>query len=198
MRWSTTKDTKSALLKKLESVQNLPSSYEEASCDCVHLFDGGLLIHFVLSQTNAGSTFASTARSILSLVCSSKGREIHLCFDKYLESSIKGCERKLRGAFNAPFCITGPHQFIRQRGQRLLTNGIFKDQLGQFLVKEWQQDYYWNIYQGKILFASYGGNCFQYVPNESKQVTIIRPTQLQGEHEEADTLIAFHVSQNEN
>ena len=131
------KTKKAALLKKLESVQNLPSSYEEASYDCVHLFNGGLLIHSVLSQTNAGSSLASIARSILSLVCSSKGREIHVCFDKYLESSIKGCERKLRGAVNTPFCITGPDQFIRQRGQKLLTNGTFKDQLAQFLVKEW-------------------------------------------------------------
>ena len=64
------------------------------------------------------------------------------------------------------FCITGPVQFIRQRGQRLLTNENFKDQLPQFLVKEWQQNYYWYINQGKILFVFYGGNCFQYVPDQ--------------------------------
>ena len=35
------KTEKAALFKKLDSLQNPLSSCEEASCDCVYLYDGG-------------------------------------------------------------------------------------------------------------------------------------------------------------
>ena len=44
------------------------------------------------------------------------------------------------------------------------------------------------------MFASYGGECFQFIPDEHNHVTQSSPAQLQGDHEEADTLIAFHVT----
>ncbi|KAG1710383.1 hypothetical protein GQR58_002668 [Nymphon striatum] len=43
--------------------------------------------------------------------------------------------------------------------------------------------------------ASHGGECFQYVPEELHHViSVTEPPHLQGNHEEADTLIAFHVA----
>ena len=44
------------------------------------------------------------------------------------------------------------------------------------------------------MFVSHGGECLQYVPDEQQGITVSRPSYLQGDHEEADTLIAFHVA----
>ena len=83
---------------------------------------------------------------------------------------------------------------MRQRGQKFLTNGIFKNELSKFLLKEWGKDQYWNLFNGKTLFASFGGECVQYVPYENHCVDVCHPTYLQGDHEEADTLIVFHIA----
>ena len=67
----------------------------------------------------------------------------------------------------------------------------------KFLLNEWQNAQYYNILEEKILFVSYGGKCFQYQGNgeQSGSITTTSPSHLQGNHEEADTLIAFHIAQ---
>ena len=42
--------------------------------------------------------------------------------------------------------------------------------------------------------VSFGGHCQRYSPDERHQITITTPPEYQGDHEEADTLIAFHVA----
>ena len=44
------------------------------------------------------------------------------------------------------------------------------------------------------MFASYGGECLQYVPGAQQNITVYSPPHLQGNHEGADTLIAFHTA----
>lgn len=74
-------------------------------------------------------------------------------------------------------------------------NVNFKKELSMFLLHEWENDHYLKVLAGKTLFASYGGKCHQYVPDHERQsITVEEPTYLQGHHEEADTLIAFHVA----
>lgn len=189
---SIMKTDKSTLLKKLESMQttleiDMPMRY-------AHVFDGGLLLHSVLSKTNIGASYASIARTLLSVVCAGKGSEVHVCLDKYLEKSIKGSERELRGAVNTVYKITGSEQSIRQSGEKLIKNGKFKDELARFLLKEWGKDHYCNYLVGKTLYASYGGECYQYITDELQKMDVSKPLHLQGDHEEADTLIAFHVA----
>lgn len=188
------KGDKSTLLRKLESFQEDIIAESDLPRNYVYVHDGGLVLHSVLSQTNAGASLASIARTILSTVCSGRGKEVHLCFDKYVENSIKDCERKLRGAVDTPYSITGPEQVMRQSGPKLLTNGSFKNELTKFLLMEWKKDHYHNLFNGKMLFASYGGECYQYYPDEEQHVSVAEPSYLQGDHEEADTLIAFHVA----
>ena len=48
----------------------------------------------------------------------------------------------------------------------VLTNGVFKNEFAKFLLKEWKKANYWNIFGGKTLIASYGGECLQYVPTK--------------------------------
>ena len=159
-----------------------------------HIFDGGLLLHSVLSKTNIGASYASIARMLLSVVCTGKGSEVHVCFDKYLENSIKGSESELHGAVNTVYKISGPEQTIRQSGEKLIKNGSFKDELARFLLKEWGKDHYCNYLVGKTLYASYGGKSYQYITDEFQKMDVSKPRHLQGNHEEADTLIAFHVA----
>lgn len=44
------------------------------------------------------------------------------------------------------------------------------------------------------MYASYGGECFQYAADENQRVIATQPQYLQGDHEEADTLIVFHFA----
>jgi len=191
---SNLKTDKSTLLNKLESMQTTRILENDIPMGHAHVFDGGYLLHSVMSLTNIGASYASIAWTMLSILCAGKASEVHVCFDKYLENSIKGSERELRGAVNALYNITGSEQTIRQSGQKLLQNGNFKDELARFLLKEWGKDHYCHFLAGKTLYASYGGECYQYVPDELQNVNVTKPLHLQGDHEEADTLIAFHVA----
>ncbi|KAK3890329.1 hypothetical protein Pcinc_005711 [Petrolisthes cinctipes] len=105
----------------------LPQEYAQ-------IFDGGLLLHSTVSQTNIGASYGSIAQSMLSTVCKESATEVHVCLDKYVTNSIKDSERKLRGAIDSQYTITGPDQKMLQNAH------------------------------------------------------------LQGDHEEADTLIAFHAA----
>ena len=187
-----TKGGKSTLLKKLESFQEVITE-NDLSVNYVHVYDGGLVLHSVLSQTNAGASLASIACNILSTVCSGKQKKVHLCFNKYIKNSIKESERKLRGAIGSPYAITGSKQIMRQSGSKLLTNEIFNNELTKFLLDEWKKDHYYSLYNGKILLASYGGECYPYFTDEKQNVFFSEPSCLQGDHEEVDALFAFHV-----
>lgn len=192
---SHVKANKSALLSKLEALQTdqvtettLPENYAQ-------VYDGGLLLYSIVSQTNIGASYGSLARTILSTVCKGRASEVHVCLDKYIENSIKDSERKARGAVDMQYSITGPEQKMRQSGKKLLENGVFKNELGKFLLQEWGKDCNWSIFGRKTLVASHGGECFRFVPDEQQQtVSVSKPAYLQGDHEEADTLIAFHVA----
>ena len=189
---SMVKTEKATLLNKLETMQTSCIHHMPRRHSLVH--DGGQLLHSILSLTNSGASYASIARRLLSAACSENASEIHVCLDKYISNSIKGCERQLRGAVDENYNITGPEQAIRQSGKKLLDNGNFKNELARFLLREWGKDNYWSFLSGKTLFASYGGECIQYVPDELQHINVSKPPHLQGDHEEADTLIAFHVA----
>ncbi|KAG1714730.1 Cyclic nucleotide-gated channel cone photoreceptor subunit alpha [Nymphon striatum] len=161
----------------------------------VTVIDGGLLLHSFLSVTSSIASYANLARNLLSHVCSNAGGEVHVLFDTYIQSSIKGYEIQLRGAEDRPFVITGPEQAPKQSGQQLLKNGLFKDQLAIFLLGEWAKDHYGPIIGRKRLAVSHGGRCVTYTFNATENImTGEHPHNLQGTHEETDTLIAFHVN----
>ena len=159
----------------------------------VHVYDGELLIHSILSEANIGASFGSIARTVLLSICTGRSEEVHVCLDKYLENSIKDSERELRGVEDIKYTITGPEQNMRQKGEKLLRNASFKNEMGKFLLQKWQKDHYRNILNGKILFASFGGECFKYTPTNDQKINVAISTHLQADHEEADTLLALHI-----
>ena len=129
-------------------------------------------------------------------VCSGNASEVHLCLDKYIEYSIKDSEREFRGSVQCQYIITGPEQTLRQSGKKLLNNKEFKNEISKFLLREWQKDHYYCLFSEKVLYASHGGECFKFVANNAQQsVTVTKPSFLQGHHEEADTMIVFHIAQ---
>jgi hypothetical protein len=61
-------------------------------------------------------------------------------------------------------------------------------------MEEWKRNCYWNM-TTKTVFASYDGKCTQYIADKLQQIVLsINPLHLQGDHEEADTLITFHAA----
>ena len=62
------------------------------------------------------------------------------------------------------------------------------------MIDEWTNQMYGSIIQTKTVFVSNGGKCFKYKVNSHSN--ILETTELvylQGQHKEADTLIAIHV-----
>lgn len=67
--------------------------------------------------------------------------------------------------------------------------------MAKYFLKEWQEDQYGPILGNKSLIVSYGGDCVRLGFNERDfKMTVEHPAYLQGSHEEADTLLSFHVA----
>ena len=133
------------------------------------------------------------ARQLLIKVYSHRGEKIHVLFDVYGTISIKNGERQRREAENSEFHIAGPDQKPRQSGAQLTRNGNFKDAFARFLMVEWRTDHYFSILGRKEVFLSHGGYCIQLSADVNENVVVFEPIHLQGKHEEADTLIGFHM-----
>ena len=189
------KTQKAKLLNKLEDLQR--DVTEEL--DCInythHIFDGGLLLHSILSITTTGATFGSIARNILSSACSTGVSEIYICFDQYRNLSIKQSKRKMRGCTDdRVFLMSSLHQSLKQTGLQLLRNENFKEELAKFLLKEWKKDYYAPFLKGKTLFATHAGTCYSYTSDFSCSSMMVQQLEIfQNAHEEANTLITFFV-----
>lgn len=72
------KTNKATLLHKIESFQTETISHNELPHIDTGIINGGLLLYAVLSQTNAGASYSSIARTILLRVCSEQGNEVHV------------------------------------------------------------------------------------------------------------------------
>ena len=61
-------------------------------------------------------------------------------------------------------------------------------------MQEWKKSNYWEVLKGKTLLAPYGGERLEYVPGAQQNIIEYSLPYLQGDDEEADTLIAFHTA----
>lgn len=130
-------------------------------------------------------------------ICLSKAPEVHLLFDTYLTNSIKSMDRFFnRGAVSdEAFEITGSEQVQKKGGADLLRNGAFKDALAKFLLKEYRKEHYAPIIDKKVIYVSHGGRCLRLDNNSMGMLRTSEPAEYQANHEEADTLIGYHVYQ---
>ncbi|KAG7162926.1 hypothetical protein Hamer_G001944 [Homarus americanus] len=74
----------------------------------------------------------------------------------------------------------------------LLKNGAFKEEFAHFLMEEWKKPPYGPIIDRKTVYISHGGKCMEMENSEDEMLQTLEPSRLQGQHKEADTLIAFH------
>ena len=116
-------------------------------------------------------------------------------FDTYGTESLKNKEREKRGESAEDYVIDGPDQRPTESSEKLMKNSKFKDELGKFFVKEWQEEKYTEVISGKVIVTSNVGTCIQIHATAEKKIIAEEPAHLQSSHEEADTLIAFHVRQ---
>lgn len=47
------------------------------------IYDGGLVLRSILFQIHSRTSYSPIARMILSVLCSNKGTEVHICYDKF-------------------------------------------------------------------------------------------------------------------
>lgn len=159
------------------------------------LFDGGLLIQSHLAIAKRISNYGNFAHTLLASACKEIGQEAHILLDTYEPGSLKAQERELRGSTDGVYVITGPEQSPpKVSTDSLMKNSSFKNALGKFLLKEWQQSNYADFIGSKILYVSHGGNCVRIWVPKNTLTTEVPPTD-QGIHAEADTLVALHASQ---
>ena len=187
-----TKTNKALLTKCLEQKQSTVLDYESVGTADVELLDGGLILHEILSK-HKNSTYGTIARAILMKVCNRKSVEIHLLLDRYLLQSIKNCARlSYRSAtLDDSFNITGPEQIQKKSGADLLKNSSFKESFSKFLLQEYRKDHYKSVVGTKVVLISHGGHCIKLENKISYMVS--EPQQYQASHEEADTLIVYHL-----
>ena len=189
---SMNKTEKAAFTKILEGKQ--VNVLDEKSIGRVNasMFDGGLLMHEII-PSHSKSTYSKIARDFIVKVCSAPGDEVHLLLDRYITPSIKDPERQKRGGINdITYQITGSEQQQKQKGSELLNDACFKEQFGRLLLAESQKAQYGPVIREKTMYISHGGDCVR-IQNTLGRMEVTRPEEMQGQHEEADTLIAFHV-----
>ena len=187
------KTDKAALTKLLESKMQSGSSQD--SLPNATLFDGGLVFHEVLPHHSA-STYGKIVRDIMIKICVPKSHSIHLVLDRYSQPSIKDVERINRSRvpeeLNTLF-ITGAEQQQKKRGSDLVHNRAFKEAFSKFLMEEIKKDHYAQIIGQSHVYISHGGKCLLLKVNPMGALETEEPQEYQGDHEETDTLLAFHA-----
>ena len=102
-------------------------------------------------------------------------------------------ERDRWGSDDKIYIITGPEQREVQRNLNdALKTMSFQKQLPQFLVNEWQNSSYANLFGDRVVFLDVQGKFYEF------QVTdeVIQRERVEGlrkKHEEADTKICFRA-----
>ncbi len=89
--------------------------------------------------------------------------------------------------------LRGLNNSRRKKGTTLLRNSSFKDALAKFLLRELRKEYNAPIVGNKTVYISHGGECIKLHVNSMGMMVVEEPAEFQGNHEEADTLLAFHA-----
>ena len=189
------KTDKATLTQSLESKQEIVLTDSSLPPIKATVVNGGIMLHETVMQ-HSNSTYGIMARDLLAKICSCRGEQVHLVLDKYQSPSIKDAERNLRYSSTSTsqtFIIIGPDKAQQQSDAELLKNGSFKEAFALFLMEEWKKPQYGLILGNKAVYISHGGTCMK-MENKEAVLQIKETSHLQCQHEEADTLFAFHTS----
>ena len=136
------------------------------------------------------STFGELAEKIFDQL--PKEQRVDFVTDSYHADSIKAPERERRGS-SAAHLIKGPSTKIPRDWKIFLMNERNKENLSEFLLKEWRTEKYANKLQGKALLFVCKGTCTQLTSNDGKTVLAKIAHELESNHEEGDTKIVLHL-----
>ena len=151
---------------------------------------------FLHLQKAIPGTFGALSSYLSTQICSEKGNELHMVFDKVQSPSIKDCERDERSenvSRESNYQITGPGQHTPSYWLETLRNDNFKVSLNKFLVNIWKNDCFDGILKEKKLYVTDGNVCYLCEVSNGKMVRMIQ-AHLYSIHEEANSKMIFHVT----
>eukprot|EP00117_Sycon_ciliatum_P011697 scpid10404/ scgid5699/ len=142
------------------------------------------------------STFGEFAAVVLSHLCRllSSYSRIDFVVDTYQEISIKSLERSARAADGGlRQHITSPAQRLPRQFVKFLAVGANKEELLEFLFKQWQTvDLMKKIPSHRELVITSGSSCMKIMSGAATTVAL-PVTDLACDHEEADTRLLLHA-----
>ncbi|MES9906099.1 MAG: hypothetical protein ABW168_25905, partial [Sedimenticola sp.] len=184
---SMNKTDKAKLMHNLEAfgeAGTVPKSVD------VTLVDAGLLLH---TLQNVPQAFGDISSTILNRLCSMSERVDFIC-DTYITPTIKEPERVRRGADGGmAFQVTGADQKRPKDWQKALASSAFKTALLQFLAVDWHKDAHADVLNGHVVTLAHGSTCYRFTEDDGR-VKREALTDMQCEHEEADTRLIFHLA----
>ena len=177
---------KSNLMKYLETfaVSETPEVVHETIIDAMF---------FLRLHVNLRNTFEALARYILGRIVNCEGDTIHFVSDKWIEPSIKDCEREDRGSLREVYSIKGPAQIRPSDWGEALINKSFKESLIGFLTEAWKDDSCARILKNKTVYANYNNWCYKYRAENGVTIST-EQDQFCSSHEEADNRMFFHLN----
>ena len=145
---------------------------------------------FLRLHVNLPNTFEAVARYILGRIFNCEGDTIHFVCDKWIEPSIKDCERGERGSLRGIYSIKGPAQIRPSDWGEASKNKSFKESLIGFLIEAWKDDFCAKILDNKIVYVNYNNCCDKY-RTENGVTIITEEEQFFSSRKEADIRMFF-------
>ena len=190
------KTTKRVLAKMLkDQVEVLPHLSPATALETVHILDGMAIVQMMKSA--GASTFGELASkhytAITAPLAQSSCKEVHMVFDQYWATSIKGGERSRRGSSSSlEVYIHGPSTPIPKQWAKYITNPQNKINLYDFLTSTMCSHRKEKLADGKKLVIGGGYKDGKIaVPISNGALEFTEP--LACSHEEADTRLLLHA-----
>ena len=139
-------------------------------------------------------TFGGLSASILNSVLAYGAQRTDVVSDTLESGWIKECERERRGADAVRYTMSGPDQIRPKDLDKALKSPSFKEQLPQFLMRDWAEQYHAQALSGRELYLGVQGECARFtVVNGYVKKDIIED--LACNHPEADSRLCLHLHQ---
>ena len=139
-------------------------------------------------------TFGGLSASILNSVLAYGAQRTDVVSDTLESGWIKECERERRGADAVRYTMSGPDQIRPKDLDKALKSPSFKEQLPQFLMRDWAEQHHAQALSGRELYLGVQGECARFtVVNGYVKKDIIED--LACNHSEADSRLCLHLHQ---
>lgn len=172
-----------------------PSESEEASserCDqskCgykVEIIDGNYLFN---QLKNTPTKYGLFAEFLLKTICNTNALEIHVCFEKNSSPCLNDLQAHTN-ILSSSIKINGGNQERPFNLSKCLSHDGFKDELIQFIIKEWSKSETYEIIGDKRIFFSFGKYCYVFTKNTDLGKAV---NSLNNNHMEVESKIILHL-----